>query len=244
MVDGAWRSVHLPPAPPPQPTYQQYSTNQPAFDHYQQQPSYAVPYSTSPYTSHYQQGPPSDVFVPTSYSVEPSLQNPALYHGHESSFSFAPQEAATISPHTLEYHVPPSQPMHGGVSNPAFQRTANNYTPMAQEQPSAFFNNTQNAPVQQVASVQYPALQSSNQEYAPKPSVKTSRDVDALPNAPLAQQIKTQPKPIQQPRITNSELLARNKSSSGPKLRYAPYIAWSGPPVPVSSSIKGQYLSF
>ena len=244
------------PGPPPQPTYQQYTTNQqPSFDQFQQ-PVYTSQYSASPYTSQYQQhGVSSGVFGPTSYSVDPSLQNPslqnpslqdpplqnpALYHGSPNSFSF-PQETPTISPQSLQFHAPPSQPMHTTPSNPAFQRPVNNYTPMAQEQPQVFFNSTQSAPVQQVAPAQYSAVPSSSLlNYAPKPAVKRSRDGDVL-SKPL-QQAKAEPLRTQ-PRITDAGLHASNSKPPGPTFKFAPFMTLSGPPVAVPSSVKGQYLS-
>jgi hypothetical protein len=226
------------PAPQQQPNYQQYATSQPSFDQYQQ-PSYETQYSASPYTPQYQQqGVSPDAFGPTSYSVEPALPNPGIYHGSTSSFSFAPQEAPTIAPQSLQYHAPPSQPIHPGVSNPAFQQSLNSYTPMAQEQPQVFFNNTQSAPpVQQPTPVQYAAVQSSSSmEYAPKPAVKRSRDGEVLSKPPP--QIKAEPIRIQ-PRITDPELYSSNSKPPGPKFKHAPFMALGGPLVPVPSSMKG-----
>ena len=226
------------PAPPPQPNYQQYTVRQPSFDQYQQ-PSYATQYSASPYISQYhQQGVSPDDFGPSSYSVEPSLQNPAIYHGSTSSFSFTPQEAPTIAPQSLQYPAPPSQPIHPDVSNTAFQQPMNSYTPMEQEQPQVFFNNAQSPPsVQQPTPVQYPAVNSgSSMEYAPKPVVKRSREGEVL-SKPAPQ---TKAEPIRsQPRITDPELYASNNKPPGPKFKHAPFMALGGPLVSIPSSMKG-----
>jgi hypothetical protein len=231
----------FPPAPPQQAPYNRYSTSQPAFNQYQQ-PSYPISYTTSPYTSQYQHGAPSDVYVPNPYTVDPSLQNSAVYHdGPGSSFSFAPQESATISPHSLQYHVPSNQPIHGGVSNAVFQPQGTNYTQSIQEPPAAFFRSTQNAPVQQDSPVQYATLTNSSLGYASKPSAKAFREVDVLSNPPQAQQMKPEPKQSQL-RITHPELYAANSTSSGPRFENAPYLALSGAPIPVLASIKGQYI--
>jgi hypothetical protein len=227
------------PAPQPPPTYQQYTSSQPSFDQYQQ-PAYAAQYLNSPYTSQYQQhGVSPEVFGPSSYSVEPSLQNQPLYHGSASSFSFAPQETATISPQSLQFHAQPSQPtqpMHPGMPNPAFQQQAN-YSPMAQEQPPVFFNSAKSEPVQKATPVQYLNVPTtSSLDYAPKPAVKRSRDGDVLLK-PL-QQAKAEPVRIQ-PRVTNSELHAINSKPPGPRFEHAPFMVLSGAPIPVPSSIKG-----
>lgn len=238
----------FPPAPPPQPTYQQYTTSQPSYDHQYQQPAYTTQYSASPYASQYpQHGVPQESFAPASYNVEPSLQNAALYHDSGSSFSFAPQET-TISPQSLQYHAPPSQPIHPVVSNSPFQQSVNGYTQMAQTQSPVFYNTTQSAPLQvmqKAMPVQYSPVPSKPLDYAPKPPVKRSREGDALLKPPQQiqqiQQIKAEPVRSQL-RITHPELYASNSKSPGPRIKHAPFLAFVGQPISVPSSVKGQYL--
>jgi hypothetical protein len=233
---------------PPQQAYQQYTTSQPSFDQYQQQPAYTPQYSNSPYTSQYQQhAVPSEAFGPASFSIEPSLQNhplqnPALYHGSQGPFSFQ-QEAPTISPQSLQFHAPPSQTMQTEAPSPAFQHSVSNYTPIAQDQPRVFFNNTQSAPVQKTApdptptATQYtPAPSTTSLNYPAKPAVKRSRDGEPV-SKPL-QQTKAEPQRIK-PRLTHPDLYAKNSKPPGPVFKYAPFMTLSGAPIAVPSSVKG-----
>jgi hypothetical protein len=215
-----------------QSSFQQYTASQPSFDQYQQ-PAYTGPYSASPYVSQYQQhAVPTDVFGSPPYNVDASQhqQNPTLYHGSDSPFSFSAQEGTTISPHSLQYHALPSQPILRGASNASFQQPANSYTQMAaQEQPAAFFDHAQNAPAQQATPLQYHALPSSSIDPALQPAMKRPREGEGVSKAPQ----QTQPEPTQsQPRATKP-----NGGNQGPGFEHAPFILWAGPPV--QSSVRG-----
>lgn len=222
-----------------QSSYQQYTPSQPSFDQYQQ-PAYAGPYSSSPYVSQYQQqAVPTDVYGSSAYNnvdasqhqhPHPHPQNPTLYHGSDSSFSFSPQQSSTISPHSLQYHALPSQSMLGSTPNTSFQQPVNSYTHMApQQQPAAFYDHAQNTPVQQAPELQYHALPSSSIDPALQLAATRSYGGEGVSDTPQ----QTQPEPTKsQPKVTRP-----NDSNQGPGFEHAPYILWAGPPI--QSSVKG-----
>ncbi|KUJ11810.1 uncharacterized protein LY89DRAFT_212992 [Mollisia scopiformis] len=240
----------------PSQDYSRYTTSQPAptHGHYNttQQPIYPpVSYSNSPYASQYQHARPSDVFGPTSYNVDPSLQG-TTYHGHESSFPFAPQtnDTATISPQTLQYSINQNPAVGRSVSNSTFQRSASNgignsFHPRQQDQSNMFFQNVapQNGNVlsNQANNVRYPILPNENSEAESKPYIKRQEtDTDShtqLASVPRLQQVKPSTPPNSL-RSTHPELLNRSNNSSQARLAYAPFLHFEDTPIQVTLGLK------
>jgi hypothetical protein len=240
-------------AHPAQDPYSQYTTSQPSFDQYDlsHQTSYTpVTYSNSPYVSQYQHARPSDVFGPTSFNVDPSLQSSATYHGTETSFSFAPPatETRTISPQNLQYAMSSNQPMNRSVSNSPFQRQAggvvNNFSHTLHQQPqdhAALYFDSQNDTMQrgQTNSVQYLTFPNGTPDIESKQGVKRSFEGEPSSNAPRPQPVKLAPPPNPL-RVTHPALLAAKDSSSRPRFDYAPYVAWEDEPIQVAPGLKSQ----
>jgi hypothetical protein len=237
--------------PQPDP-YSRYQPSGMAYEHFDpsQQPSYPpVSYANSPYTSQYQHARPSDVFGPTSYNVDPSLQGSTGYHTPESSFSFAAPaiESATISPQSLQYRMPSNQPIHRGVSNAPFQQSANgignNYNQRTQDQPAVYYPGAQNETMQvnQGNSVSYPVLPNGAQESESKQAVKKYVDADAAPSAPRTQQAKSTSS--QNPlRMLYPELHASENPSSRPRFDYASFLSWEDQPLQITLGLKSTLL--
>ncbi|CZR59883.1 related to tpa inducible protein [Phialocephala subalpina] len=242
-------------AQPSHDPYARFASSQPgtAQGHYNinQQQSYpAVSYSNSPYAAQYQHARPSDVFGPTSYNVDPSLQS-STYHGHDSSFSFAHHtgESATIAPQSLQYGVNQNQnqALNRTVSNSAFpQRSAssmgNNFQQVSQDQSSnMYFQNNQNDDVHlnQANSIRYPVLPNATPETEPKPFIK-KQELDPMQTTravPRPQQIQlaASSNPL---RITHPDLFESRDASSQARLEYAPFLVFEATPVPVSVGLK------
>jgi hypothetical protein len=220
--------------------YPQYQSAQPSFDQYnlsnQSANTYAPSFSNSPYAAQYQHARPSDVFGPSSYNVDPSLQP---YPGPESPFSFNPQEDAnTISPHSLQYSTPSNQPASRGASNAMFQRPVANYNQRPQEQ-SQLYNYYNGSILNTGNSLQYPALPAAPTEQESNQNIKTnSRNFDIIiPNT--AHPPPTQPNPVQNSlRVTHPELINGNNNSTRPKFEYAPFLAWNDTPLQVTPGLK------
>jgi len=240
MNNGGWSSGDqlYPQAVPTQDAYAQFAQTQSPYNYLAQEPSYPPPNSFSPYESQYQHARPSDVFGPTAYNnLDPSLQNPAPLYGSESSFRFAPQESATISPHSL-YNAPSNQPLGraGAVSNAAFQqqRLMNNFSPRPQDQPM-YFNNVQDGNIPAVENmIRYPALSNGSLEYDHNQTLRRVPESNGFGNPQ-----QTSAEPVQDPlRITHSDLTAENDSSSHPHLGYAPFMTWENSSVQIAPGLK------
>lgn len=240
-------------APPSQDPYARYTASQQtaAHGHYNsQQPSYPpVSYSNSPYASQYQHARPSDVFGPTTYNVDPSLQG-TTYQGHESSFSYTPQRTdnATIAPQSLQYGLSQNTAMNNrSVSNPAFQRTANgmenNIHLRPQDQSNMYFQNatSQNGSVlsNQANNVRYPML--ANEDSDSKPYIKRQDVVDnnQMTPVPRPQQVRpvSPPNPL---RSTRPDLLDGSDTSSKARLPHAQYLRFEDTPVQVTLGLKSK----
>jgi len=233
--------------PQPDP-YSRYQPSQMPYEHFDpsQQLSYPpVSYANSPYTSQYQHARPSDVFGPTSYNVDPSLQGSTGYHTPESSFSFATPaiETATISPQSLQYQMPPNQPTHRNISNAAFQPSANgmgnNYSQRPPDQTAIYYSGAQNGtmPVNQGNAVSYPVLPNGSPEIEPKQAVKKYADADVTSSAPRTQQ--AQPISSQSSlRMLYPELHASRNPSSRPRFDFAPFLSWEDQPLQITLGLK------
>ncbi|KAF8852157.1 hypothetical protein BDZ45DRAFT_123708 [Acephala macrosclerotiorum] len=235
--------------------YARFAASQPGAAHghynFNQQQSYpAVSYSNSPYAAQYQHARPSDVFGPTSYNVDPSLQA-STYHGHDSSFSLAPHatENATIAPQSLQYGINQNQnqAVNRPVSNSVFQQRSasnmgNNFQQMSQGQPSnMFFQNNQNGNVHlnQANNVRYPVLpndtpESESKSFIRRQEMDPAQTTQATPR-PQQIQLAASPNPL---RVTHPDLLESKGSSSQARLEYAPFLAFESTPVPVSVGLK------
>lgn len=259
---------------PNQAPYSQYTATQstPAHGHgynINHQQSYTpVSYSTSPYAAaaaaQYQHARPSDVFGPTSYNVEPSLQGPT-YHGHDSSFSFTPQPSgnATISPQSLQYGMNQNQTLIQNqalirsVPNPAFQRSSNGignaFHQRPQDPSNMYFQSTQNPQngnilPNQVNNVSYPVLPKENPQaetvpYIPKQELDPVPIAQAAQVAPAARPQQIPPPPPLNPlRTTHPELLDGSDTSAQIRLDYAPYLAFEDTPIQVNLTLKSKLL--
>jgi hypothetical protein len=239
---------------PPQDPYARYQPGQVSYDHFDpsQQPSYPpVSYSNSPYAPQYQHARPSDVFGPSPYNVDPSLQSSAGYHAPGSSFSFAPPaiESATISPQSLQYRMPSNQPINRSVSNAPYQQPANgignNYNQRAQDSSAVYYSEAQNGtmPASQSNPVQYPVLPNGAPENESKQAVKRFVDADAASSAPRTQQAKSTQS--QNPlRMTHPELYASENRSSRPRFEYAPFLTWEDEPMQITLGLKSMCQFF
>ena len=228
-------------------SYAPYST-QPSFDHFDlPQPSYPpASYTNSPYTnqSHYQHARPSDVFGPTSYNLDPSLQSSTAYPT-ESSFSFGlhGSDSNTITPQSLQYHMASAQPpINRGVSNAAFQRSTSDFNQRPQD--PVYFNNTQNGNMQNTEDpIRYPALPGGSSGPELKQNLKRFGGPDepsSVPTpAPRAQPVKAEAAQ-NAVRITHPELHATTSPSSRPRFQYAPFLSWEDAPIQVAPGLKSK----
>jgi hypothetical protein len=233
---------------PPQDPYPRYQPNQISYDHFDpsQPPSYPQisSYANSPYAAQYH-ARPSDVFGPSPYNVDPSLQTPAGYHAPESSFSFAQPaiETATISPQSLQYRMPSNQPTNRAVSNVPFQQSANgignNYNQRSEDRSAVYYPEAQNGTmhVSQGNSVQYPVLPNGVPENEPKQSLKRYVEAEAPSSAPRTQQ--TKPAPSQSSlRMTHPDIYASKNRSSRPYFEYARFLTWDAEPMQITLGLK------
>jgi len=218
-----------------QDSYPQYGSNQQhSFDHYDlsQPAQYQQPasFAHSPYSSQYQHPRSSDVFSQTSY-VEPSLQSSAA--PYQTSFSFAPQESATISPHSLQYHnqnISASQPVNRGLSNaPQYQHSTNNYSQRPQEQESAYFSSAQNNNMHSTVAPGSYTLPNGSSD-PPKQSLKPPAEKSFAP--PVSYSITNSL------RITHPDLLEATNTSTRPPLEYAQFMRWTDEPLQVAPGLK------
>jgi hypothetical protein len=208
-------------------SYDHYDLSQPA--PYQQAPSF----TNSPYSSQYQHARPSEAFSP--YGVDPT----SSVTPYQSSFSFTPQESATIAPHSLQYHnqnISSNQPINRGASvvTQYQQQPASNYNQHPQESNAYFNNNLQ-------------TIQTNSMHNAPSAAYQ-------VPDDSLGERPKPPPSPVQSTnpsyytvnplRTTHPDLLASKTTSSRPTLDYAPYVRWSDDPVQVAPGLKSQLNSF
>jgi hypothetical protein len=228
---------------------QQYAppySNQPSFDHFDlQQSSYPqVSYTNSPYSSQsqYQHARPSDVFGPTSYNLDPSLQSSTAYPA-EGPFSFGLHgvDNNTITPQSLQYQMPSAQPpVSHGVSTAAFQRSATDFSRPLQD--PIYFNNTQNGNAQNTEnSIGYPTLPAGSTDPESQQNLKKFGGPDDSSNGPTprSQQIKTEAAQ-EVVRITHPELHAANNPSSRPRFQYAPFLSWEDAPIQVAPGLKSK----
>jgi hypothetical protein len=238
--------------PQPDP-YSRYQPGGMAYEHFDpsQVSTYpAVSYANSPYASQYQHARPSDVFGPTSYNVDPSLQASAAYHAPESSFSFAAPtiESVTISPQSLQYRMPSNQPIHRGASNAPFQQAANgienNYNQRTHDQPTVYYPGIQNGTMQatQGNTVSYPALPNDAPESEPKQAVKKYVDADASSSAPRTQPVKSTSSQNTL-RMLYPELHASQNPSSRPRFDYAPFLSWEDQPLQITLGLKSTFCA-
>ncbi|KAH7419959.1 hypothetical protein BKA64DRAFT_30221 [Cadophora sp. MPI-SDFR-AT-0126] len=230
------------------PTYGQYDPqtyNQ--FD-LSQQPQYpSVSYSNSPYTSQYQSARPSDVFGPTTSSfTEASLHGSTGYHGHDSSFSFAPDSMdstpATIAPQNLQYSsMPPSQTMNRTMSSSTLQRQqnglVNNFSQRNQDAIPTYYQTAQTGNFQpsQNNNIRYPSLP---QETTAEPR-QTMKKVDELPyqNVQIAAPRPQQTRPAPPPNPLRVIYPATDEESKS-RLPHAPFLAWDDEPIHVPNGLK------
>ncbi|KAK0109105.1 hypothetical protein ONS96_002932 [Cadophora gregata f. sp. sojae] len=231
----------------PAPAYGQYnpqSYNQ--FD-LSQQPQYpSVSYSNSPYTSQYQNARPSDVFGPATPFTEASLHGSTGFHGHDSSFSFAPSSmestSATIAPQNLQYApITPSQTLNRTMSSSTLQRQqnglVNNYSQRTQDAIPAYYQTAQTGNFQptQNSSVRYPTLP---HETAPEPRQITKKiDEQPYQNVPIAAPRPQQTRPAPPPnplRVVYPATDDENKT----RLPHAPFLAWDDEPIHVPNGLK------
>ena len=237
--------------PQPDP-YARYQQSQMPYEHFDpsQQPSYPpVSYANSPYTSQYQHARPSDVFGPTSYNVDPSLQASAGYNPPGSSFSFAAPaiETATISPQSLQYQMPPSQHIHRSISNPTFQQSANgmgpNYSPRTPDQTAVYYPSAQNGTMQasQGNTVSYPVLPNGSPEIEPKQTVKKYVEADVASSAPRPQQAQLASSQNTL-RMLYSDVYASKNPSSRPRFDFAPFLSWEDQPLQITLGLKSMWL--
>lgn len=244
---------------PNQDPYSRFTTSQPAAAHghynLNQPQSYpSASYSNSPYASQYQHARPSDVFGPSSFNVDPSLQA-STFHGHESAFSFPtqPTENATIAPQSLQYSLNHSQP-HQALGVAAFQRggIGANFRQQEDDPSTVFFQgNTQNAHVlsNQTSNIRYPTLRNENLEREPK-SYINRHEMDPAPttqpvSAPASQQqqqIQIAPPPRNPLRTTHPELLDGSDTSTQIRLQHAPFLAFEDRPIQVTLGSKSKLI--
>ena len=230
----------------PHPVQGSYATpypSHPSFDqfdlHQQAYPSTA--YTNSPYTTHpqFQHARPSDVFAPTSFNLDPALQNPGAYPVDGSFSSGLHVDNGTISPQYLQYQVASNQPpVNRGASNVAYQGPASDYS---QPQEPMFFNHTQNGNVQKTEnSIRYPALPSASQNPESKlPAKKVEGPGDFSRVAPPSQP-QVQVSAAQDALRTTHPQLHANNPSSRPRFQYAPFLSWEDTPIQVAPGLKSK----
>ncbi|TGO37173.1 hypothetical protein BHYA_0104g00310 [Botrytis hyacinthi] len=250
--------------------YGRYSNIQPSYGQYDlshqshQQPTYnALSYTNSPAyaAAQYQHARPSDMFTPTSYGLDPSMQESNSYHGAQSSFPYQQNttQHPTISPQTLQYSLLAQQQMNSGIPSAAFQRSNSgigskpnyNYGQRTQSNDNHFFNQPQNGIVPQKMdqnssnnTVRYPSIPT---DLVPKEEVKQHVPITEQYSAPAPavavprqreipelQPIAPAPNPL---RVTHPDLVANN-TSSRPRFSYAPFLAWEDTPIQVPPALK------
>ena len=229
----------------PQPNpYSQFQPNL-SYEHFDpsQQVSYPpVSYANSPYTTQYQHARPSDVFGPSSYNVDPSLQGSPAYHAPESSFSFAPAaiESATISPESLQYRMPSNQPTSRSVSNASFQQAANAVGIIMAREPKTsptYITLAYKMEAIKATPSHNPVLPNGTLENESKPAMKKYVDTDAAANAPRTQQGKSASSQSTL-RMLYPELYASKNPSSRPRFDYAPFLSWEDQPLQITLGLK------
>lgn len=212
-----------------------------------QQPQYpAVTYSNSPYTSQYQNARPSDVFGPTTSFTEASLHDSSGYHGHDSSFSFAPSSMdsapTTIAPQNLQYSsMPPSQTMDRTMSSSStLQRQqnglVNNFSQRSQDTIPTYYQTAQTGNFQppQSNNIRYPTLPN---EIAAQPRQITKVDEPPYQNVSVATPRPQQTRSVPPPnplRVVYPASDEENKS----RLPHAPFLAWDDEPIHVPNGLK------
>ncbi|CAG8949929.1 hypothetical protein HYFRA_00004260 [Hymenoscyphus fraxineus] len=242
----------------PQDLYARYNASQQpsSFDHFdlqpQPHPSYQQPitYTNSPYThapqfqqhqAQHQQpqhGRSSDMFAPSSTTVDPSLQSSAPYQSHtniaahpnqlahqtqNTSYSIAPNATQYV-----QYSMAPSQPSSGpqAVAYQQPQNTVvNNFAqrPQPQAHQAVYFNEVENSTMQRNVSnpINYGAVpvqnhqnQQSQQPVQPKPAV-----TDMNPSERIYQSINTS----SMNHVKNKPVDMPSPSLSQPRVIVKPY---------------------
>ena len=246
-----YSQVHHPPAP----DHYQYPATQPSYGQFDlsqqhQQQAYARTAFPNPIYTSNQHARPADVFGPTSFSVDPSLYNPAPFQQPQNSFAFPPQspDAATVSPHSLQYNIQANPPLNRDVSSPIFQPSSNGFEhkpeyPFSQgveDRSAAYFNGHQNNIQQRSGNtVQYPSLPNGAPTKDSKQNTARNVEGDQPSSAPRPHQSK--PTPTQSfLRVTEPNLYAFKSSSSRPRFDYAPYVAWQDETIQVAPGLKSQ----
>ncbi len=234
---------------PPQDQYIRYTANQGPYENFDlnQAPSYpSISYANSPYTAQYQNNRQGDVFGHTPFGVETSLAG-SSYHGHESTFSFAPQaESATISPQSLQYNMPPTSSLTNTISNTFQQRPtttssmATTFAQRPQDHTALYYNSVQNGnnQINQVNPVLYPSLPNAAESES-KSNIKRFAEEDETAT-PTVQQVKSVPTPQNPLRTTRPELLAK-QTSVRPPIPHVNYIRWEDKPIDVTLGLKSKF---
>lgn len=257
--------------------YARYSTNQPSYGQQydlSQQPSYnSLSYSNNPaYAAQYNHARPSDMFGPSPYNLDSSMQEPNSYHGAQSSFPYHQNatQHPTISPQTLQYsNMLAQQQLNNGITSAAFQRSNSgigskpdyNYGQRAQSNgDNHFFTQSQNgiAPQKMAQNIssnpaRYPSVAT---DLGPKEEMKQHIPLEAKYPVAVPATASAAVAPRQRETVPEFQLIApapnplrvthpdlvANNTSSRPRFSYAPFVTWEDRPMDIAPGLKSQYI--